>query len=290
MNNIDSIAIVGSGVVGLATGQALSSLGHDVVYVDVSAARREQLLAMGLNCAPTLELGRESTVIFVAVPTPSNGDEYDLSILDAAMEDVGRALAESDARHVVATRSTVPPLTAERRVTPILERTSGKREGEGFDVASAPEFLRQATALMDAMNPTMTVVGARNTSVRDRIMKLFAPLGGEHRAFDDPATTEMIKIVHNCYNAAKISFFNEIHSIATASGLSSGEVIEVVVRSAEAQRNPDYGTRGGYAYGGACLPKDMDGLIGFATSIDVEVPLLNAVRQVNDTLEKLSAN
>ncbi len=90
--------------------------------------------------------------------------------------------------------------------------------------------------------------------------------------------------MHNCYNAAKISFFNEIHGIAAAIGVDGDEIARVVVESAEAQYNPSYGTRGGYAFGGACLPKDLDGLIGFSTSNAIDVPLLEAVRQVNRTL------
>ena len=42
----------------------------------------------------------------------------------------------------VVVRSTVPPTTTEQRITPILERASGKRAGVDFGVAMNPEFLR----------------------------------------------------------------------------------------------------------------------------------------------------
>ena len=290
METVEKIAIVGSGVVGLATGQALSTLGHQVTYVDVSPRRRSELDQMGIACSPNLQLGLQSTLIFVAVPTPSNGTNYDLTIFRSALESIGKQLAKSEGRHVIATRSTVPPMTAEQLVGPTLQTASGLQCDVGFDVASAPEFLRQATALDDALHPWMTVVGARNSEVRERLAKLFAPLGGEQRIFEDPTVTELIKIVHNCFNASKISFFNEIASIASALGIDADQVAGVVVRSAEAARNPQYGTRGGFAYGGACLPKDMDGLIGFAQELELEAPLLRAVRQVNDEMVKRQTN
>lgn len=281
----DLVAIVGSGVVGYATGRALSSLGHEVHYVDVSESRRQVLAREGIECSPQLELSSRSTIILVSVPTPTNGEGHDLTIFTAAIESIGIAVKGSSARHVIVTRSTVPPRTAVDLVTPTLERVTGLVQGKDFIVASAPEFLREVSALDDALNPWMTVVGCRDTYARHRLSELFAPLGGEMRVFDDPTVAEMIKIVHNNFNAAKISFFNEIHRISTSIGIDAMAVSEVVVRSAEGQRNPEYGIKGGYAFGGACLPKDLDGLIGFARSQNIPVPLLEAVREVNQSFE-----
>ena len=41
--------------------------------------------------------------------------------------------------------------------------------------------------------------------------------------------------------------------------------------------NPDYGIRGGRPFGGACLPKDTQGFIGFARELGVQMPLLESV-------------
>jgi UDPglucose 6-dehydrogenase len=127
----------------------------------------------------------------------------------------------------------------------------------------------------------MTVLGCVDGESLNRLAALFKPLGGQMRLFDDPASAEAVKIIHNCFNATKISFFNEVSAICEAIGLDVQAVAEVVVRSAEAQRNPDYGTVGGRPFGGACLPKDLNGLIEFAQRVDVQPTLLGAVRSVN---------
>jgi UDPglucose 6-dehydrogenase len=72
-------------------------------------------------------------------------------------------------------------------------------------------------------------------------------------------------------------------------GLAADDIATTVSRSAEASTNPDYGIRGGAPYGGVCLPKDTKGFLGLAEQIGVPMPLLSAVIEVNDALERLVA-
>ena len=275
------IVIIGGGVVGAATGSALRGLGNRITLVETAAERREELVASGFDCRETLTLGVEPSIILIAVPTPATADGYDLGSLAVVLDDIGAALATSPARHLVAVRSTVPPRTIVDLVVPTIEHRSGLTAGEGFAVASAPEFLRQASAEIDAAEPWMTVIASHDRWARELLCALFSPLGGEMRVFEDPTVAETIKLVHNSLNAAKISFFNEVASLCGAIGVESTAVAETVVRSAEAARNRDYGTSGGRPFKGACLPKDLDGFIAYAQSLDLDVPLLEAVRTVN---------
>jgi UDPglucose 6-dehydrogenase len=110
------------------------------------------------------------------------------------------------------------------------------------------------------------------------------PFGGEMRLFDDPATAEFIKCAHNLYNAAKISFWNEMWLVTQRLGIDHDAVSSTVANSAEGSYNPYYGIRGGAPYGGVCLPKDTNGFLGFAAALGVEMPLLTAVVTVNENL------
>jgi UDPglucose 6-dehydrogenase len=202
---------------------------------------------------------------------------------------VGAALAVSEGMHTVVVRSTVPPRTTEDMVKPLLEEVSGKKEGVGFALASNPEFLRAASAADDFRWPWMTVIGARSKRVQERMTALLAPFGGELRVFNDPTTTEMIKCAHNIFNATKISFWNEMWLVCQNLGIDHDDVAGTVARSAEGSFNPLYGIRGGAPYGGVCLPKDTNGFLGFAAGRSLEMPLLDAVVRVNDTLAALVA-
>ncbi|WP_045876790.1 NAD(P)-binding domain-containing protein [Pseudofrankia sp. DC12] len=277
------IFVIGSGVVGTATGRGFVEAGHRVTFVDVSPQRVEDLTAWGLDARARLGLAAEEAgYIFLTLPTPNDGTRYDLTAFLEGTRAVGRALREAAAVHTVVVRSTVTPGTTEGLVGPVLERESGLRQDEGFLLASSPEFLRAASAAADFRWPRMTVVGARNRRVRERLAELFAPFGGELRVFAEPMTAEFIKCAHNIFNATKISFWNEMHTVAQRAGLDLAEIADTVARSAEASFNPAYGIRGGAPYGGACLPKDTMAFLGFADTLDIEMPLLRAVIEVND--------
>ncbi len=280
------IIIVGSGVVGTATGKGFKHHGHEVTFIDVDPARIERLQAEGHRATDELDLSGEEAFIFLTLPTPNVGHRYDLSALVAGTGSVGKALRAADTSHTVVMKSTVPPGTCEGVIQPLLERSSGKRVGEGFALASNPEFLRAASALEDFLWPWMTVVGSRSRRTLERLRELFQPFGGAIRTFSNPAAAEMVKCCHNIYNATKISFWNEMWRVGRRVGLDADEVATTVAYSSEASINPEYGIRGGAPYGGVCLPKDTKGFLGFAAGIGIEMPMLTAVVQVNDEMER----
>jgi UDPglucose 6-dehydrogenase len=163
---------------------------------------------------------------------------------------------------------------------------SGKTPGEGFTVASNPEFLRAASAVEDFRHPWMTVVASRSARTRERLGELLQPFGGDIRFFSNPAEAELIKCAHNIYNATKISFWNEMWLVTKELGLDLDPIAQTVARSAEGSLNPLYGIRGGAPYGGVCLPKDTQGFLGVADSMGLRMPLLKAVVEVNDQMAR----
>ena len=279
------IFVVGSGVVGTATGRGFSDMGHEVTFIDVLPSKVHALAELGHDARFELDLaGEPDSYIFLTLPTPNSGHSYDLTAFEAGTRAVGQALAGTAGMHTVVVRSTVPPTTCDTVVAPILEAESGKQAGVGFQLASNPEFLRAASAAEDFRWPWMTVVASRNRRTAERLGDLLAPFGGELRMFSDPVQAELIKCAHNIYNATKISFWNEMWLVAEKLGVPLDTVAATVARSAEASFNIDYGIRGGAPYGGACLPKDTKGFLGFAAEIGVDMPVLEAVVSVNDTI------
>jgi UDPglucose 6-dehydrogenase len=147
-----------------------------------------------------------------------------------------------------------------------------------------PEFLRSDRAYEDLIAPWMTVIAAPNCAVRERLHALFASYGGEIRMSERYEVAELVKVTHNAYNAAKISFFNEIFHLALSLDIDGNEVSEIVSHSAEASINRAYGIRGGLPFSGHCLPKDLNGLIAFAEARNVDTPVIKATRETNRAL------
>jgi UDPglucose 6-dehydrogenase len=276
--------IIGSGVVGTATGKGFADTGHAVQFVDINQSRVEELRREGFAASTVIDLSGPPSFIFLTLPTPSSGEGYDLSALEAGVRAVGEALRHAGAWHTVVVRSTVPPGTCENVVKPLLEQASGRKVGDHFALASNPEFLRAASAREDFLMPWMTVIGSRSRRTVERLVDLYRGFGGEVRAFSSPAEAELVKCAHNLFNATKISFWNEMWKIGQRLGVGVDQVAATVAQSAEGSINPEYGIKGGKPFGGACLPKDTQGFLGFAAQLGMEMPVLEAVIRTNDSL------
>jgi UDPglucose 6-dehydrogenase len=280
-----NIVIVGAGIVGEATGKGLALKGHQVSYVDINPNRIAQLRQQNLQAMTAQEVDwSQADIIMLTVSTPTVNNRIVLDHLKSATMEVGRGLGQNEKFAVVVVRSTVPPTTTEKYLTPLLEQTSGKRASVDFGVAMNPEFLRQRSHEQDFARPWITVLGTSDAKTAKILHELYTPFGGLIINHCTPTEAEMIKYVNNIYNALKISYFNEIHQICERLGLNSDLIGAVVARSAEAMWNPLYGIRGGVPYGGACLPKDTTAFLQFCQERGFEHLMLQAAIQVNKKL------
>lgn len=306
------VAVVGCGYVGLVSAVGLASVGHQVTGIEEDPRRREHInrgtppfhepgLAelMGsvmsegtFDITGDLERVREADVVLLAVQTPpDSGGAIDLGPLAAAAGAVGTVLARDARRRVVATRSTVVPGTAERTVQPLLD-VDGAVEDSTTAAAANPEFLREGSAVDDFLHPDRVVIGCRSDWGAQFLQRLYAPLGAPVTV-TTPATAELAKYTSNAFLATLISFSNEIARVCEdLPGVDVEDVLHILhtdrrFRSSgcEQQTAPAIVSylRAGCGYGGSCLPKDLSALIT-ARRRDGEVsPLLEAVREINDT-------
>ena len=172
------ILIVGSGVVGQATGKGFAKKGHSVSYVDINPETIAKLQDEGLDAMTAADVDWNAVdAVMLAVPTPSVDGQIVLDYIEAAALDVGRGLAKSDHFVAVVVRSTVPPTTTEDRIAPILARASGKQIGVDFGVAMNPEFLRQVTSEQDFARPWITVLGTSDRRTAEVLDALYRPFG-----------------------------------------------------------------------------------------------------------------
>lgn len=280
-----SVVVVGSGVVGTATGRGLSANGVDVAFCDISAHRRALLREQGLEVYSDTELaGCRPDAYLISVPTPTVNGRVDLSYIESAVRTVGDAIAEREDWCCVVIRSTVPPGTTENLLRPLLEAHSGKLSGRHFGLAMNPEFLRAATALEDFVTPRVIVVGAFDERSDEAVRRLYSAWRDVPTYSMDLRTAEATKYVSNLFNATKISFFNEMHRVLQHIGADDEQAFAAVAEGAEGMWNPRYGTSGGFPYGGVCLPKDTVGFRTFAADLNEQMPLLSATIQVNEEM------
>lgn len=112
---------------------------------------------------------------FLTVGTPERADgTIDLRHVIRASEDIGRALRNRGAYHLVIVKSTVTPGTTRDVVKPALEQMSGLAAGRDFGICMNPEFLRQGSAVKDTLHPNRVVIGEYKTSDLANCLRTFS--------------------------------------------------------------------------------------------------------------------
>lgn len=300
-----NISFFGLGYVGCVGAACCAKLGHHVIGNDVSE-NKVNLINQG---RPTIieaeidELVKEahdkgllegtmdyhyavhnSDISFIVVGTPSSKEGHlNLNYIYGVARQIGEAMRDKDAFHVVAIRSTVLPGT-NKKVGEIIEEASGKNRGEGFTVVSNPEFLREGTAVQDYLNPPLTLIGTDSPKAEEMFRELYKDIPGEFIA-TDIEVAEIMKYVNNTFHALKIVFGNEVGNICKALNIDSHKVMEIFCKDKQLNISPYY-FKPGFAYGGSCLPKDSKAFKTLAHDYYVDVPVINAINPSNEQQKK----
>jgi GDP-mannose 6-dehydrogenase len=297
-----SISVFGLGYVGTVTAACLAHKGHNVIGVDLSPLKVE---AMQSGRSPVVEprvgeLSAEShaakrlhatsdseyavlnsDISFLCVGTPSlrNG-KLDLGHIEPVCTEIGRVLKKKNEFHLVVLRSTVLPGTAETIVVPALEESCGKKLGKDFGVCVNPEFMREGTAVADFLEPAMTVIGAADSSHSAILREVYKWAPG--RMFETSfRSAEMVKYVCNAWHAVKVSFANEVGTLAKELNVDAEALVEIFTADTRLNISPTY-LKPGFAFGGSCLPKDVRALNYRAKELDLNLPLFQSLLPSNE--------
>ena len=284
-----SIAIVGTGYVGLTSGACFAHLGHRVICADIDPARIASLEAgkvpffePGLAELVTegIESGRltfvlggakaaeQADLVYLCVPTPQRDDgSADLSYIEQAAAELASSLRPGA---VVVNKSTVP-VGSTRVVEQIIARPDVK-------VVSNPEFLREGSAVADFLQPDRVVVGSDDREAAEKVAALYSRIDAPV-IVTDPASAETIKYAANAFLATKISFINAVAAVCEGVG---ADVHAVVRGIGTDKRIGSHFLQPGPGWGGSCFPKDSRALVKIAEDSGYDFALLRGVIAAND--------
>jgi UDPglucose 6-dehydrogenase len=295
------ITVFGTGYVGLVQGAVLADVGHEVVCVDIDAAKVARLKE---GILPIFEPGLEEVVRrnhaegrldfttdaargvahgriqFIAVGTPPDEDgSADLRYVLAVAGTVAEHMEE---KKTVVTKSTVPVGTADKVEARMMEVLGARERSDlGFDVVSNPEFLKEGAAVADCMRPDRIVIGTASEEAEELLREVYAPFNRNHDKIIvmDVRSAELTKYAANCMLATKISFMNEIACLAEKLGAD----VEMVRQGIGSDPRIGYAfIYPGAGYGGSCFPKDVKALIATAREAGFEPEVLQAVEDRNE--------
>ena len=310
-----TVTVIGTGYVGLTTAVLLAHAGYTVYALDINPERLKAIKSgksffyeEGLDplikeavdngmLLPTNSYDAaipRSNIVFSSVGTPDNPDgSSNLSYVFAAAEE---ALALMDPDAIYVQKSTVPVGTGQK-----IEKLF---QYKGVRYVSNPEFLREGTALADSLYFDRVVVGGQNASANRAVMQLYKDIE-KHRdqitknagidsrkakgAYIDTTlnSAELIKVTANAFLALKISFANSIAKLADEVDADVNDIMDAVGAD---QRIGRAFLNAGRGYGGGCFPKDVSGLISSASEYGVDLSIMHAAAEVNETMPGYIAN
>lgn len=283
------IVVIGAGYVGLSNAVLLAQK-NQVKLIDIDI---KKILLLNQNKSPikdsliqkylsTKKLSlsynselcddlRSTEVIIIATPTNFNSKtkSFDTVTIESILFD----LQQKKFSNLVIIRSTVPIGFTERI----------KKKYPNFELAFFPEFLREGEALKDSLYPTRIICGSKSIRAKNflKILKESSMKKNINTLITSPTEAESIKLFSNMYLALRISFFNELDSLAISENLNSEEIIKGVSMD---PRIGDYYNNPSFGYGGYCLPKDTKQLKQNFKNIPQK--LIHATIEANTTRKK----
>ena len=301
------VTVFGTGYVGLVQGAVLADVGHDVVCVDIDAAKVAALqagqipihepgltpLVQANHAAGRLHFTTDAAagvahgdLIFLAVGTPPDEDgSADLKHVLAVARTIAAHMA---APKTIVNKSTVPVGTADKVAAEVRQALAQRGADIAFEVVSNPEFLKEGAAVADCMRPDRIVIGTSSPAAERQLRELYAPFNRNHDkiVLMDVKSAELTKYAANAMLATKISFINEIAGLAERLGAD----IEAVRRGIGSDPRIGYHfIYPGAGYGGSCFPKDVKALIHTAHEVGFVPEVLEAVERRNDAQREVLA-
>ena len=147
-----------------------------------------------------------------------------------------------------------------------------------------PEYLREVSAYEDILNPWMTLIGEYDKKSGDMLESVYKGRFSAPLFRCKLKEAEMQKYVHNLFNAAKITYFNEMRQIAKRIGADADKVFKYTALSCEGMWNPNYGIKNRGPFDGSCLPKDTQAFLHWAQARGFDTSLLKTVINVNNKI------
>ena len=290
------IAVVGLGYVGLPLavefGKRFPTIGFDLSSRKVEAYRRfedptgevssEQLRAATLlNCTTDGAALKDADFIVVAVPTPiDDARRPDFFPLVSSSETVGRHMKRGA---IVVYESTVYPGATEEICVPVLEKFSGLKWKQDFNIGYSPERINPGDKLR-TLTKIVKLVSGDTPETLAVVQKLYGDIidAGVYPA-SSIRVAEAAKVIENTQRDLNIALMNELSLIFNRMGIDTLEVLEAA------------GTKWNFLpfrpglVGGHCIGVDPYYLTHKAEMLGYQPQVILAGRRINDSMGKYVA-
>ncbi|MGE5541245.1 MAG: hypothetical protein ACM3TU_03115 [Bacillota bacterium] len=236
----DRVGFIGQGWIGKNYADDFERRGYEVVRYALEEPYAANKEAVG-----------ECDIVFIAVPTPTTPEGFDVSIVTSVLSCVGEG-------KIAVIKSTIVPGTTEA-----LQRQFPDRI-----ILHSPEFLREAHAAHDAAHPERTIIGIPEDTehyhaAAARVLAVLPE--SPYRAVMSARAAELIKYGGNVFLALKVVYANLLYDLAASLNVPYEEVKEGM--GADSRIGPSHlspvqasghTSNPGRGAGGHCFIKDLE--------------------------------
>ena len=293
---MSTIAVIGLGYVGLPLavefGKKVKTVGFDLHQEKVDAyarhvdptgevATEDLKAAVHLTCSTDPKIIAEADFIIVAVPTPvDDAHQPDFTPLVKSSESVGKYMKKGA---IVVYESTVYPGATEEVCIPILEKFSGMKWKQDFNVGYSPERINPGDKER-TVTKIMKVVSGDTPETLKIVADTYAAVitAGVYPA-SSIKVAEAAKVIENTQRDLNIALMNELSVIFHKIGIDTLEVLKAA------------GTKWNFLpfrpglVGGHCIGVDPYYLTHKADMLGYHPQVILAGRRINDSMGKYVA-
>jgi UDPglucose 6-dehydrogenase len=293
------IAVLGLGV-GHDLSCAIAEVGYDVVGIDTNESvvknprvdgslktlldKKSDYIEKHLKLTSKYDAISQCDIVIVCVST---GDERQLLLghVEDAVRASLRQLKQSGKRATILVYSTLPFEASKRIRTIFCEE--GVEMDKQVSYCYMPLMIAQGTTATDFVNPPFIAFGAYSTEVSENMQSFYIDFIKRSCLFKGkvpphyvttPEIAELSKLVANAFLSTKISYANMVAKFCEACNLNGKQLLEIIGSDWRIGKTM---LRPGYAFGGACFPRDLESLIASFRTSAVPCQILEATRQVN---------
>jgi UDP-N-acetyl-D-glucosamine dehydrogenase len=296
-----SLAIIGQGYVGLPLAMAAVESGWQVVGLDNSTTRVEELNS---GHSPVEDISNESLsealksgsykassnyedisnadVVTICVPTPlDDKKEPDLKALRGATISSAPYLKNGA---LLVSESTSYPGTLRSEVIPLVEKNRPTGTTQLF-FATAPERVNPGDQVWNQKN-TPRLVSGINKESHDKAMDFYRSICDAVVSVETPEIAEAAKLLENTFRLVNIGLINEFTKLCGPAGIDVNKVVT-------AASSKPYGFmpfRPGVGVGGHCIPVDPLYLTWWAKQRNLSSPIVELAEKTNTEMHKYVAD
>ena len=296
MTRGELVVIVGQGYVGLPLALAAAENGYIVIgydinedvvanlnngishVEDISAEKLKAAIASGnYKATDNPEDFSQASVVVIAVPTPlTEGDQPDLSLVEAAAKTLGKFLRVES---LIINESTSFPGTLRKVIKPLVESNSSVHLNHHY--GNSPERVDPGNAMWTIEN-TPRLYSGMTTEAKARTRAFYSKFCTNLIELSEPEVAEAAKLFENTFRLINISLVNELSIVLGKLDIDTREVLEAASTKPYGfmKFNPSVGI------GGHCIPVDPTYLLDSARQVGLNFKMIEIANELNLNMPK----